>query len=244
MRALIVSDVHSNLEALQSVIDHAQREAGGFDQIWQLGDLVGYGPDPAGCIDLLHQYDHIGVAGNHDLAVVEKIGLENFNMYASAAARWTMSQLTEDHANYLRGLPLRVESHDFTMAHGSPRDPVWEYLVTASVAASNFSHFSTKRCLVGHSHLPFVCKPDGNSALFYDFPVDLPVQLREDRLIINPGSVGQPRDGLPSASYALFDSKVSMITHFRTEYDVVSTQERMREHNLSRYLIDRLTYGR
>ena len=107
MRCLIVSDIHGNLQAFKSVIDHASG-VGGFDQIWQLGDLVGYGPEPGGCIDLLLEYDHVGVAGNHDLAAVGKIGLELFNESAAAAARWTMNQLTEGHVAFLKGLPLAV----------------------------------------------------------------------------------------------------------------------------------------
>ena len=243
MRALIVSDVHSNLQAFKSVIAHAD-DMEGFNQIWLLGDLVGYGPDPAACIDLLQGYDHIGVAGNHDLAAVGKIGLQKFNMYAAAAARWTTTQLTTEHVDYLGELPLRLEVHDFTLVHGSPRDPVWEYVITAAAASANFSRFSTKRCLVGHSHVPFLCMPEDNGALFFDFPVDLPVQLRDARLIINPGSVGQPRDGLPTASYALFDSDEQTITHYRAEYDISETQKRMTERNLPQYLINRLARGR
>ncbi len=243
MRALIVSDVHSNLEAFQSVIAHAD-SMDGFDRIWFLGDLVGYGPDPGPCIDLLREYDHSGVAGNHDLAAIGKIGLQRFNPQAAAAARWTTTQLTEEQIDFLDQLPIRREIHNFTMVHGSPRDPVWEYVITPAAAAACFSHFGTKRCLVGHSHVPFLCAPEGKSALFYEFPVDLSVELRDTRLIINPGSVGQPRDGLPTASYALYDSEDQTITHCRAEYDIASTQKRMAEHNLPPYLIDRLTYGR
>ncbi len=243
LRALIVSDVHSNLQAFQSVIAHAN-DMKEFDQIWLLGDLVGYGPDPAACIDLLREYDHVGVAGNHDLAAVGKIGLEKFNMYAAAAARWTMTQLTSEHIDFLGELPLRLEFHDFTLVHGSPRDPVWEYVITAAAATASFSHFNTKRCLVGHSHVPFLCAPEGESALFFDFPVDLPVRMRDARLIINPGSVGQPRDGLPTASYAIFDSEEQTVTHYRTEYDIAATQRRMTEQKLPQYLINRLARGR
>ena len=243
MRALIVSDVHSNLQAFKSVIAHAD-DIEGFDQIWLLGDLVGYGPDPAACIDLLQEYDHIGVAGNHDLAAVGKIGLQKFNMYAAAAARWTTTQLTTEHVDYLGELPLRLEVHDFTLVHGSPRDPVWEYVITAASASANFSCFSTTRCLVGHSHVPFLCMPEDNGALFFDFPVDLPVQLPDAKVIINPGSVGQPRDGLPTASYALYDTDEQKITHYRAEYDISETQKRMTERNLPQYLINRLARGR
>jgi diadenosine tetraphosphatase ApaH/serine/threonine PP2A family protein phosphatase len=243
MRSLIVSDIHGNLEALRSVIDHAD-DNGGFDQIWQLGDIVGYGPEPGGCIDLLLQYDHVGVAGNHDLAAVEKIGLELFNDSAAEAARWTMTQLSPGHVDYLRGLSLKLEVGDFTFAHGSPRDPVWEYLVTEDSAKPNFAYFSTTRCLVGHSHLPFLCKQEGEAAVFYSFPVRLPVRLQADRYIINPGSVGQPRDGLPTASYALYDSVSRTIVHQRTRYDVAATQGKMRDCCLPTYLVERLAIGR
>lgn len=243
MRSLIVSDIHANLEAFQSVINDAH-DRGGFDQIWQLGDLVGYGPDPVACIDLLREHDHVGVAGNHDLAAVGRLSLEAFNMYASAAAQWTTTQLTDDHVEYLRGLPLRMETNDFTGVHGSPRDPVWEYVVSAATATANFRHFTTRRCLVGHSHLPFVCRPDGDSATFLDFPVDSPIQLGEGQLIINPGSVGQPRDGVPTASYSIYDSDEGTITHRRAEYDIPGTQQKMKTRGLPRYLIDRLPHGR
>ncbi len=243
LRALIVSDVHSNIEAFRSVIAHAN-DTEGFDQIWSLGDLVGYGPDPTACIDLLREYDHIAIAGNHDLAAVGKIGLEKFNLHAALAARWTMAQLTSEYDDFLGQLPLRLEVHDFTLVHGSPRDPVWEYVITAAAATASFSRFDTKRCLVGHSHVPFLCAPDGKTAQFFDFPVDLPIRLMDAQLIINPGSVGQPRDGLPTASYALFDSEEQTITHYRAEYDIAATQERMTKHNLPQYLINRLARGR
>ena len=243
MRVLIVSDIHSNLEAFRSVIDHASRR-GGFLQIWQLGDLVGYGPDPAGCIELLREYDHIGVAGNHDLAAVGRLGLERFNAYAAAAVRWTTAQLSDDQVDYLRKLPLKLEAHDFMAVHGSPRDPIWEYLVSKPTAIVNFGYFNTKRCLVGHSHLPFLCKLNDGQAEFFEFPLDLPIALGEERCIINPGSVGQPRDGVPTASYSVYDSDAGTITHQRAGYDIPTTQQKMRERGLPGYLIDRLAKGR
>ena len=243
MRALIVSDIHANLEAFQTVIDDVEG-SGGFGQIWNLGDLVGYGPDPGGCIELLREYDHIGVAGNHDLAAVGRIGLEWFNTYAAAAARWTKTQLSDEHIDYLRALPLRVEVDDFTAVHGSPRDPVWEYVVSRDVATANFGHFDTLRCLVGHSHLPFICRLGDAGAEFFDFPADVAIGLGDIRCIVNPGSVGQPRDGLPTASYAVYDSDAGTITHHRTAYDIPATQRKMRERGLPGYLVDRLAVGR
>ena len=243
MRVLIVSDIHANLEAFQSVIDDADSN-GGFDQIWELGDLVGYGPDPGGCIDLLRQHANVGVAGNHDLAAVGKLGLEQFNMYAAAAARWTAARLSHEQVDFLRGLPLREEIGDFTAVHGSPRDPVWEYLMSRDSAMANFGEFSTRYCLVGHTHVPFVCRLEENDPVFYEIPLDVPVPLEKERCIINPGSVGQPRDGVPTASYLLHDSDAETITHHRAAYDIPATQQKMREIRLPDFLIDRLATGR
>ncbi len=243
LRALIVSDVHSNLEAFQSVIQDA-KDRGGFDQIWSLGDLIGYGPDPGACIDLLRSYEHHAVAGNHDLASVEKLSLEAFNPYAAAANLWTTDQLTSEQKEYISELPLKLELEEFTLVHGSPRDPVWEYVVTVQAAVASFMHFDSYWCLLGHSHIPFLCRPAENSAEFVDFPMDVPISLGTDRLIINPGSVGQPRDGDPSASYAIYDSELETIVHHRAEYDIAATQDKMEEHELPRFLIDRLVEGR
>ncbi|MCH7786187.1 MAG: metallophosphoesterase family protein [Chloroflexi bacterium] len=242
MRALIVSDVHSNLEAFQSVIDDAEAR-GGFDQVWSLGDLVGYGPDPSACIDLLRQYDHRAVAGNHDLASVGKLSLEAFNPHAAAANRWTAAQLSPEQTDYLGGLELKLELDEFTVVHGSPRDPIWEYVVSVAAAVASFLHFDTYWCLLGHSHIPFVCRPAEAGAVFLDFPLDAPVALSDERVIINPGGVGQPRDGDPRASYAIYDSDAATVAHHRVEYDIPATQEKMRRHDLPQLLIDRLSEG-
>lgn len=244
MRALIVSDIHSNLEAFQAVIAHAD-ERGGFSEIWSLGDLVGYGPDPAPCIDLLRQHHHQAVIGNHDLAVIGKIPLDAFNPYAAAANRWNASRITQEQADYLATLPLTLEIDEFTLVHGSPRDPIWEYVVTVQAAVASFTHFDTYWCALGHSHMPFVCCPTPNGgAAFLKFPEYKPLALSSDRLIINPGSVGQPRDGDPRASYVLYDADAGTLTHHRAEYDIAATQRKMTRHALPQYLIDRLTLGR
>ena len=243
MRALLASDIHSNLEALESVIEDAESR-GGFDQIWSLGDLVGYGPDPGACIDLARRYEHYGVAGNHDLACVGKLSLKAFNSNAAAANRWTTDQLTEEQADYLRGLPLRLEMGEFTVVHGSPRDPVWEYMVSMVAAVASFAHFDTNWCLVGHSHQPFVCRPAEEGAVFQEFRLDTPLALNNDRLIINPGGLGQPRDGDPRASYGIYDSDEGTVNHHRVEYDIPATQEKMKKHGLPQFLIERLAHGR
>ena len=243
MKSLIVSDIHSNLEAFQSVIEDAH-ERGGFDEIWSLGDLVGYGPDPSACVELLRSYEHNAVAGNHDLAAIGSISVQRFNPYAAAANRWTAEQLTRDQAEYLGSLPLTLEIEEFTLAHGSPRDPVWEYLITVESAIACFTHIDTYWCLVGHSHMPFLCIPRPDGAAFMSFPQDRAVQLDEEALIVNPGSVGQPRDGDPRSSYVIYDEEAQTIAHHRVEYDIPATQDKMRQHSLPDYLIDRLSVGR
>ena len=243
MRALIVSDIHSNLEAFQRVLEDS-KSRGGFGQIWSLGDLVGYGPNPGECIDLIRQYDTLSVAGNHDLASAGKLSLEAFNVYASAASEWNTAHLTADHMSYLRDLPLVFELEDFTAVHGSPRDPIWEYVVSPAAAVASFRHFDTLRCLVGHSHIPFICRPRDESAVFLEFPLDTPVSLGTNRLIINPGGVGQPRDGDPRASYAIYDSDEGTVHRHRVDYDIAKTQEKMSVGGLPKYLIDRLANGR
>ena len=244
MKALIVSDVHSNIEAFTSAIADASRR-GGFDEIWSLGDLVGYGPDPAAVIDLLREFPHKAVAGNHDLASVGKLSLESFNPYAAAANTWTATVLDRDRREYLAGQPLTLEIDEFTLAHGSPRDPIWEYVVSARAAMASFNHFETYWCLVGHSHVPFICRADPQrGAVFMNPPLGVGYDLGEERLIINPGSVGQPRDGDPDASYALYDSENETISHRRVRYDISATQARMRLFGLPDFLIDRLAQGR
>ena len=242
MKALILSDIHSNLEALTTVIDDANGN-GGFDELWALGDLVGYGPDPAACIDLLRQHDARCVAGNHDLAVSGMMGVERFNEYAAAAARWTIGQLGKADVEYLQGLPLRLEMHGFTAVHGSPRDPVWEYVVNSVGGPRRVRGHSyatvPRRPLPRTLHLPAGRRPPA-----FRLATTGPVDVENGRAIVNPGSVGQPRDGDPRASYAVYDSEAETITHYRVQYDIPATQRKMRERGLPHYLAERLTYGR
>lgn len=243
LKVIIVSDVHSNLEAFESVLGDAESR-GRVDKVWSLGDLVGYGPDPGPCVDLLRRYDHVAIAGNHDLACIGKLSIEAFNPHAAAANLWTGTQLTKEQTAYLGTLPLKLEMDQFTLAHGSPRDPIWEYVVSEAAASSTFIHFDTYRCLVGHSHIPFICRPSEEGAVYTGFALDAPVTLGTDRMIINPGGVGQPRDGDPRASYAIYDSEEGTIVHHRAEYDIPKTQEKMDSHALPEFLSKRLTYGR
>ena len=243
MKALILADIHSNLEAFQSMLADAQAR-GGFDEIWCLGDVVGYGADPGPCIDLLRQHKHSCIAGNHDWASAGKLSLDEFNPIAAQANLWTASQLSDDHKQYLADLPLRLEMQDFTLVHGSPVDPIWEYIVSLSTAAISFQHFKTKYCLVGHSHIPFMCALLEDRCIYVDFPIGTPVHLGEHRLIINPGAVGQPRDGDPRASYVLYDSDKNTLLRLRAEYPVKTAMVKIVKAGLPPFLAERLSYGK
>jgi predicted phosphodiesterase len=241
VRCGIIADIHSNLEALTSVLADIDRR-GGVDRLWCLGDVVGYGPDPHRCIELLRQREHVGVAGNHDWAAIGKLDTAYFNPDAAAAARWTSSQLTLEDIRYLDDRPLAITEGDFTLVHGSPRQPVWEYLLSADSARQNLAHFQTQFCLVGHSHQPLVfqCRQADSCSLSNLPPL---LTLAADRLIINPGAVGQPRDGDSRASYAIYDTDAGSIRHYRVPYDIAATQSKMAGHGLPAHLASRLSDG-
>ena len=242
MRALILSDIHSNLEAFNAVLRDAE-ETGGFDQVWGLGDLVGYGPDPGACIDLFRSYEHSSVVGNHDLAASGRLSTDNFNTHARLAAQWTASQLSPEHAQYLSSLDEVLRLGSFTLVHGSLRAPVYEYLVSAESALATLGLLESPFCLVGHSHIPFICREEGHLCSFESFPEDQEVPLGEERLIINPGGVGQPRDGDNRPSYAVYDDEKATVLRRRVTYSIETTQEKMRQAGLPEALIRRLDHG-
>lgn len=243
MRYAIVADIHSNLAAFQAVLADLERK-GGAEEIWCLGDVVGYGPDPGECIKLLQQYRHLCIAGNHDWAAIGKIDTAYFNPEAAQAVHWTAQQLSPDDVDYLQNLPLSLKQGDFTLAHGSPREPIWEYILSAQTATINFDYFDTKFCLVGHSHVPLIFDLDRNGAsLIHQLPGEFSLKQGKKRLIINCGGVGQPRDRDPRASYAIVDNDQEIIYHYRIDYDILTTQQKMQKAGLPSRLIDRLSYG-
>ena len=246
MRALIVSDIHSNLEALNAVIADAI-ERGGFDIIWCLGDSVGYGPDPGACLELLQSYPLVAVAGNHDRAALNVRESADFNNAAAVAANWTAQKLTAEDRSFLTDLPLVTTGDAFTLVHGSLRAPLREYLLNEEAAAGTFGLLDTQFCLVGHSHIPFLCIENQEGPMFVQFSEDAIFDLGERRLIANPGSVGQPRDYDPRPSYALFCREEGAVNgsleRHRVEYDRRKTQEKMRQAGLPSNLIERLDHG-
>jgi len=243
VRHAILGDVHANLAAFEAVLEDMEAR-GGFDELWCLGDVVGYGPDPHACIELLRRYKHICVAGNHDLAAIGRIDASDFNREAARACEWTTQQLSAEDVDYLRGLPLRLERGGFTLVHGSPRQPVWEYVTSAAAACDNFPYFGTDFCLVGHSHIPLVFRQTEDGRCYREKTLgQTSLTSGQHRLIINPGAVGQPRDGDPRASYAVYDSSSHIVCHYRASYDVTATQKRMVENKLPLPLVLRLNYG-
>lgn len=239
MRYLIIADIHSNLAALEAVL----ADAGPVDRIWCLGDVVGYGPCPNECVERLRALPHLCVAGNHDWASIEKLESSDFNPEARQICLWTGRQLSESSRAYLADLPEVLVEGDFTIVHGSPRHPLWEYILRTATAAVNFDYFDTRYCLVGHTHVPvvFLQRDDG-----CDFWVPEPgdeIVLSDARLIINPGGVGQPRDGDERASYMLLDTERGTLAYRRVAYPIEQTQQLMREAGLPERQIARLAYG-
>ena len=241
MRYLVVSDIHANLVALEAVL----ADAGDFDAIWCLGDVVGYGPDPNACVTLLRRYELTCLAGNHDWAALDRLDLTSFNADARAAVTWTQRMLSIDALDFLESLPSFIEDGVFALTHGSPRQPVWEYILDPLVASVNFGYFDSLYCLVGHTHAPVIFEQDlaGNTCLAHAPLYGVEIPLGDARLIINPGSVGQPRDSDPRSAYGIVDLDAMTWEHRRVEYDIEETQNRMRQHGLPHRLIARLKYG-
>jgi len=248
MRIAIISDVHANLAALEAVLRHAEA-AGPIDAVWCLGDTVGYGPQPSECVARLREAGATAVAGNHDRAATGKMGVEDFNADAATAALWTRDHLEEDTAAYLDALPeVARPSEEFTLVHGTLRWPLWEYLYSYEAARAHLERQETPFSLVGHTHVPMLGAEGAefeHGCEMYYLEDGQSVPLPDDRkIVLNPGGVGQPRDGDPRAAYALYDTDARTVTVHRVEYDIAATQALMEAAGLPRRLIDRLSVGR
>jgi len=242
MRILIISDIHANLTAFETVLQDARGE---WEYVWCLGDVVGYGPDPNECVELLRSLPHLCLAGNHDWAALGRLDIRSFNPDARKAVNWTRETLTPQNTAYLDDLPTTFVIGDYTLAHGSPREPVWEYILEPLIAALNFPHFETPYCLVGHTHQPVTYELLNERG---DVKAIMPVyrsqrHLNGRRQIINPGSIGQPRDQNPNAAYALLDLATNTWEYRRVSYDIPAVQKRMRAHDMPERLIARLEHG-
>jgi predicted phosphodiesterase len=243
MRAAVISDVHSNLPALEAVLEAIDAEQP--DELWCLGDLVGYGADPRECIRLVLERTQICLAGNHDLVVAGTIDLGVFAHAAAAAARWTMEVLSEEELQVLRGLVPSGERAGVEMHHGSVRDPVWEYVIDDRTAELCIQLQRAQVALVGHSHVPLAyAARDGRLSWGGYAPAEAVELDSESRFLLNPGSVGQPRDGDPRAAYMLLDTDPGSAVWRRVEYDIPRAQAAIAAAGLPRSLGLRLFEGR
>jgi diadenosine tetraphosphatase ApaH/serine/threonine PP2A family protein phosphatase len=240
MRIAVLSDIHSNLAALDAV----RADLPAHDEVWALGDIVGYGPQPNEVIRALQEMGARSVLGNHDGAAIGTVDPHDFNPEAATAIRWTASVLDDNARAYLASLPEVRREGDLTAVHGSPRDPVWEYITSTSIAMANLDAFDTSLCLFGHTHLPIVfAAQDGRGTALAALP-DEPVALGAQRMLLNPGSVGQPRDGNPASSYLIVDTDANVAEFHRVAYDIAETQRLMRQADLPTRLVERLSWGR
>lgn len=242
MRILIISDIHANLTAFKTVLEDAKDQ---WDFVWCLGDLVGYGPDPNECVQLLQTMPHLCLAGNHDWAALERIDIRTFNQDARRAAEWTRDALTPDNMAYLDGLPVTFVIGNYTLVHASPREPVMEYILEPLVASLNFPYFETPYCFVGHTHQPVIYEQiDENGGTRASQPhYGEPHALNGQRQIINPGSIGQPRDQNPDSAYGLLNTETGIFVHRRVPYDIADVQRRIRAAGLPERNAARLDGG-
>ncbi|NQT30362.1 MAG: metallophosphoesterase family protein [Candidatus Saganbacteria bacterium] len=238
----IISDIHGNLEALETVINKLKE----VDKIVCVGDIVGYGPNPNECVEKIRELNIPSVGGNHEKAVTQEFSMENFNSRAKQAVLWTQKVIAPENLEYLKQLPLILEEDGFELVHGSLNSPLEQYIYSIPDSILTFQAMTKPLCFTGHTHKPlFVAlKKDGN----YDGRLlqDDDELLVDDyeKIIINVGSVGQPRDKDPRASYGIYDSKTSLFGMHRVAYDISKVQEKMQQAQLPQPLIDRLSFGR
>jgi predicted phosphodiesterase len=241
MRVAVISDIHGNLHALSAVLEEIERERP--DTIWCLGDLVGYGPRPTECCDSVRDVASVCLVGNHDLGVLGRLELDEFSPDAAAAARWTRDVLSDAARAYLEPLEPSGRENGVDLYHGSPRDPIWEYILTGEAALAALEASSARLVLVGHSHVPLAIVLNRGRLGGGLAPGDSEADLRKGRWLLNPGSVGQPRDGDPRAAWLLLDLRARRAFFRRVEYPVAETQAEIDTAGLPAVLGERLAEG-
>jgi diadenosine tetraphosphatase ApaH/serine/threonine PP2A family protein phosphatase len=241
VRIAVLSDIHANLPALEAVLGSVDAERP--DAVWCLGDVVGYGPNPNECCDLIRARADVVLCGNHDLAVIGRISLEDFSGDAGTAARWTQEVLTEDRRQWLATLAPSSERPNAELFHASPRDPVWDYVLSEEVALQSIRMTSAWLVLVGHSHIALAIAYDGKELAGGLAPTGTEPDLNGRRWLLNPGSVGQPRDGDPRAAWLMIDFVAGRAAFHRVEYPIETVQAQIRAAGLPEPLAARLVRG-
>lgn len=241
MRIAVISDIHSNLHALEAVLTDIETEAP--DEIWCLGDVVGYGPKPNECADIVRERAAVVLVGNHDLASIGKLDTSDFGPLAAESAHWTERTLGEEQAAWLRTLESAATREGLELYHGSPRDPVWEYVLSEEVALENLELTSAPIVLVGHSHIALALSWDGKRLDGGLAHGGTELDTSGARWLINPGSVGQPRDSDARAAWLLIDIEAERAAFRRVPYPIEQTQSEMRAEGLPEDLATRLVRG-
>jgi diadenosine tetraphosphatase ApaH/serine/threonine PP2A family protein phosphatase len=242
MQVAICTDIHGNRHAFEAVI--AAAENAGAEELWCLGDLVGYGAEPDACVALADAHCSICLAGNHDLAVVDVLSLEDFSRGAALAARWTQEVISEDTRRFLLGLKPEGGAQGFGLFHASPRDPIWEYVLSGLTAELCFDATDYRVSFIGHSHVALSFhRPEGAPASGTTRREGTELDLSSGEWLVNPGSSGQPRDGDPRAAWLLLDTERQTAIYRRAEYDIAGAQAAIRAARLPDSLAERLQYG-
>ncbi|MEJ2054076.1 MAG: metallophosphoesterase family protein [Calditrichaceae bacterium] len=236
MAIAILSDIHSNLEALRAAFDYIGQND--IEKVYCLGDIVGYGPNPNECVELIRDRCEIILMGNHDYAAIGQANIEYFNEYAKMSTRWTIEQLNKENFEFLKGLPFSHQTDDMLLVHSSPSNPShWYYVLSVQDARIEMQSFSEHICLIGHSHVPVVFSGQ-------NFNRERTQKLNPDRkYIINVGSVGQPRDGNPNPCFAVLDLEGNNLEYIRLEYDINTTHDKIVKAGLPLFLAERLLKG-
>ncbi len=244
MLVAAISDIHANLPALESVL--ADIDSTGVEEIWFLGDAVGYGAQPSECLKLIDSRCSVSLLGNHDLAALGEIDISTFSPGAARSALWTREKLTPEDSDLLREIGQASGSREgFGLYHASPRDPVWEYVVDADLAADNLDAQTERIALIGHSHIAlYFNRADQTSETSSVLGSEgSSIDLAEGEWLVNPGSVGQPRDGDPRAAWLELDTTAPKATFHRVDYPIETAAESIREAGLPGHLADRLYQG-
>jgi diadenosine tetraphosphatase ApaH/serine/threonine PP2A family protein phosphatase len=241
MKVAVISDIHANRQAFEATLEAVA--ASDAAELWCLGDLVGYGADPDACVELAREHVAVCLAGNHDLAVTGEIPLDEFSRGASLAAQWTREVMAPANVEFLAGLKPEGKEAGIGLYHASPRDPVWEYVLDAGSMRAALEDTTQGVILVGHSHVPLTAMLDDGQLHASHAPEGTEVDFAERRVLMNPGSIGQPRDGDPHAAFLLIDLDERQAWFRRVEYDVERTQQEIRDAGLPEALAERLTHG-
>jgi predicted phosphodiesterase len=243
MKVAVISDIHANRHAFEATLGAVA--ASDAAELWCLGDLVGYGAEPDACVELAREHAAVCLAGNHDLAVTGEIPLDEFSRGASVAAQWTREVIAPENLAFLEGLSVQGEESSLGLYHASPRDPVWEYVLSTLLAELCLDAQSHRICLIGHSHVALSFeRHEGEMASGEPRREGTRLDLADGEWLLNPGSVGQPRDGDPRAAYAIVDTKLQRVELYRMRYAVEDAQTKVMKAGLPDVLAQRLAVGR